>query len=39
MLEFFGSFKQPTYCFETVKIVRVDGWTKIVHVCCLQNIA
>ena len=39
MLEFLGSFGQPTYYLGTVKIVRVDGWTKIVHVCCLQNIA
>ena len=30
---------QPTYCLETVKTVRVDGWTEIVHVCCLHNIA
>ena len=39
MLEFLGSFGQPTHCFWTVKTSRVDGWTKIVHVCCLQNIA
>ena len=30
---------QPTYCLGTVKTVQVDGWTKIVHVCCLHNIA
>ena len=30
---------QPTYCLKTVKTVRVDGWTEIVHVCCLHNIA
>ena len=30
---------QATYCLETVKTVRVDVWTKIVHVCCLHNIA
>ena len=30
---------QPTYCLGTVKIVRVDGWTEIVHVCYLHNIA
>ena len=24
--------RQPTYCLGTVKIVRVDGWTEIVHV-------
>ena len=30
---------QPTHCLGVVKIARVDGWTKIVHVCCLQNIA
>ena len=30
---------QPTYCLGTVKIVRVDGWIKIFHVCCLHNIA
>ena len=30
---------QPTYRLETVKTVRVDGWTEIVHVCCLHNIA
>ena len=23
---------QPTYCLGTVKIVRVNGWTEIVHV-------
>ena len=38
MLEILGSFRQPTYCLETVKIVLVDGWTKIVHVCCCKNI-
>ena len=32
-------YGQPTYCLETVKTVRVDGWTEIVHVCCLHNIA
>ena len=31
--------RQPTYYLGTVKIVRVDGWTEIVHVCCLHNIA
>ena len=30
---------QPTYCLETVKTVWVDGWTEIVYVCCLYNIA
>ena len=30
---------QPTYCLETVKTVWVDGWTEIVHVCCLHHIA
>ena len=30
---------QPTYCLGTVKIVWVDGWTEIVHVCCLHKIA
>ena len=30
---------QPTYCLGTVKTVRVDGWTKTVHICCLNNIA
>ena len=30
---------QPTYCLGTVKTVRVDGWTEIVHVYCLHNIA
>ena len=30
---------QPTYSLGTVKIVQVDGWTEIVHVCCLHNIA
>ena len=39
MLEFLGSFGQATYCLGTVKTVRVGGWTKIVHVCCLHNIA
>ena len=39
MLEFLGSFRQPTYCLRTVKTVLVDGWTQIVHVYCLQNIA
>ena len=34
-----GSFGQSTYCLGTVKTIRVDGWTKIVHVCYLQNIA
>ena len=29
---------KPTYCLGTVKAVRVDGWTEIVHVC-LHNIA
>ena len=33
-----GSFGQPTYCLRTDKTIWVDGWTKIVHVCCLQNI-
>ena len=28
MLEFLGSFGQPTYCLKTVKTVQVDGWTK-----------
>ena len=36
MLEFLGNFGQPTYCFWTIKTTQVDGWTKIVHVCCLQ---
>ena len=30
---------QPTYYLGTVKTVRVDGWTEIVHVCYLYNIA
>ena len=30
---------QPTYYLGTVKTVRVDGWTEIVHVCYLHNIA
>ena len=30
---------QPTYCLGTVKTVRVNGWTEIVHVCCLLNVA
>ena len=30
---------QPTYCLGNVKTIRVDGWTEIVHVCCLHNIA
>ena len=30
---------QPTYSLGTVKTVQVDGWTEIVHVCCLHNIA
>ena len=30
---------QPTHCLETVKTVRVYGWTEIVHVCCVHNIA
>ena len=30
---------QPMYCLGTVTTVRVDGWTEIVHVCCLHNIA
>ena len=30
---------QPTYCLGTVKTVRVDGWTEIVQVCYLHNIA
>ena len=30
---------QPTYCLGTVKIVQVDGWIEIVHVCYLHNIA
>ena len=30
---------QPTYYLGIVKIVRVDGWTEIVHVCDLHNIA
>ena len=30
---------QPTYCLGTVKTARVDGWTEIVHVCYLHNIA
>ena len=30
---------QPTYCLGTVKTVRVDGWTEIVHVCYSHNIA
>ena len=39
MLEFLGSLGQPTHSLRTVKTVQVDGWTKIVHVSCLQNIA
>ena len=34
-----SSFGQPTCFLGIVKTVRVDGWTKIVHVCCLHNIA
>ena len=30
---------QPKYCLGIVKTVRVDGWTEIVHVCYLHNIA
>ena len=30
---------QPAYCLGTVKTVRVDGWTEIVHVYYLHNIA
>ena len=30
---------QPTHCLRAVKTARVDGWTTIVHVCCLQNIS
>ena len=30
---------QPTYCLGTVKTVRIDGWTEIVHVYCLHNFA
>ena len=30
---------QLMYCLETVKTVRIDGWTEIVHVCCFHNIA
>ena len=30
---------QPTYCLGTVKTIRIDGWTEIVHVCYLYNIA
>ena len=30
---------QPMCCLGTFKTVRVGGWTEIVHVCCLQNIA
>ena len=29
----------PTYCLGTVKTVLVEGWTEIVHVCYLHNIA
>ena len=36
MLKFLGIFGQPTYCWRTIKTVRVDGWIKIVHVSCLQ---
>ena len=38
MLEILGSFGQPTYRLGTVKTVRVDGWTEIVHVFYLHNI-
>ena len=31
--------EQPTYYLGTVKTVRVDGWTEIVYVCYLHNIA
>ena len=30
---------QPMYYLGTVKTVRVNGWTKIFHVCYLHNIA
>ena len=30
---------QPTHCLRAVQTAWVDGWTKIVHMCCLQNIA
>ena len=39
MLDKGAGHGQPTYYLETVKTVRVDGWTEIVHVCCLHNIA
>ena len=39
MLEFLGSFGQPTYYLRIVKTIWVDRWTEIVNVCCFQNIA
>ena len=30
---------QPTHCLGAVKTAQVDGWTKLFHVCGLQNIA
>ena len=39
MLDEGAVYGQPTYCLGTVKTVRVDGWTEIVHVCYLHNIA
>ena len=30
---------QPTYYLGAAKTIRVDGWTEIVHVCYLHNIA
>ena len=39
MLDEGAVHRQPTHCLGAVKTARVDGWTKIVHVCCLQNIA
>ena len=31
--------RQPPYCLGTVKTVRVDSRTEILHVCYLHNIA
>ena len=30
---------QLKYCLGTVKTILVDGWTEIVHICYLHNIA
>ena len=38
MLEFLGNFRQPTYCLETVKTVRVDWLDCKLSMCVVCKI-